>query len=89
MRERLGALRNLPPFMRIVWETSRPLTIAQGVLRLGRALLPVVVLYIGKLIIDEVVDLAQRRGAGDYGRITGLDRARVRLRSSPTSCRAW
>jgi len=41
MRERLGALRNLPPFMRIVWETSRPLTIAQGVLRLGRALLPV------------------------------------------------
>src|SRR5687768_4254287 len=58
-RERLGALRNLPPFIRLVWETSPALTLAQGVLRLFRALLPVVVLYVGKLIIDEVVALAQ------------------------------
>ena len=51
-RERIGALKNLPPFMRLVWDTSRPLTIAQAVLRLARALIPVAVLYIGKLIID-------------------------------------
>jgi len=57
-RERIGALKNLPPFMRLVWDTSRPLTIAQAVLRLARALIPVAVLYIGKLIIDEVVALA-------------------------------
>jgi len=44
--------------MRLVWDTSRPLTIAQAVLRLARALIPVAVLYIGKLIIDEVVALA-------------------------------
>jgi ATP-binding cassette subfamily B protein len=64
-RERLGALRNLPPFVRLVWETSPGLTMAQGVLRLFRALLPVVILYVGKLIIDEVVALAQSARPGE------------------------
>ncbi|HET7731406.1 MAG TPA: ABC transporter ATP-binding protein, partial [Usitatibacter sp.] len=64
-RERFGALKNLPPFMRLVWETSPGLTIAQGLLRLFRALLPVAILYVGKLIIDEVVALAQRPGGFD------------------------
>ena len=58
LRERLGALKNLPPFIRLVWQTSPVLTLVQGVLRLGRALLPVITLYVGKLIIDEVVRLA-------------------------------
>jgi hypothetical protein len=58
-RERLGALRNVPPFLTLVWQTSPALTIAEVVLRLLRALLPVVTLYIGKLIIDEVVGLAR------------------------------
>ncbi|MEP7063911.1 MAG: ABC transporter ATP-binding protein, partial [Betaproteobacteria bacterium] len=57
LRERVGALRNLPPFLRMVWRTSPPLALATGVLRLGRALLPVASLYVGKLIIDEVVRL--------------------------------
>ena len=57
-RERLGALRNLPPFLRLVWETSPSLTIAQAVLRFARALLPVAALYVAKLIIDAVVGLA-------------------------------
>lgn len=64
-RERLGALRNLPPFIRLVWETSPGLTIAQGLVRLLRALLPVVMLYVGKLIIDEVVALAQSPRPGE------------------------
>lgn len=64
-RERLGALRNLPPFIRLVWETSPGLTIAQGLVRLFRALLPVVMLYVGKLIIDEVVALAQAPRPGE------------------------
>ena len=72
MRERLGALRNLPPFMRLVWETSRPLTVAQGVLRLLRALLPVIVLYVGKLIIDEVVALAAAHDTTHLERIFTL-----------------
>ena len=63
LRERVGALRNVPPFLRLVWQTSRPLTLAQCALRLLRAVLPVAALYVGKLIIDEVVALAQTAGA--------------------------
>jgi ATP-binding cassette subfamily B protein len=59
LRERVGALRNLWPFVAMVWRTSPQLTAASIVLRLLRALLPVVALYIGKLIIDDVVLLVQ------------------------------
>ena len=59
MRERLGALRNLAPFLKLVWHTNRWLMLSQMLLRLVRALLPVVTLYVGKLIIDDVVMLAQ------------------------------
>jgi ATP-binding cassette subfamily B protein len=55
LRERFGALRNLPPFLRLIWRTSRSLTALDLALRLVRALLPVLTLYVGKLIIDEVV----------------------------------
>lgn len=61
LKERVGALKNLPPFLREIWATSRPLTIASLGLRLIRALLPIVTLYVGKLIIDEAVRLV---GAG-------------------------
>lgn len=56
--ERFGALRNVPPFLRLIWKTSRALTAGDLLLRLVRALLPVATLYVGKLIIDEVVRLA-------------------------------
>ena len=59
LRERVGALRNLPPFIALVWQTSPPLAIGECVLRLARALLPVATLYVGKLIIDEVIVLAR------------------------------
>ncbi len=63
LRERFGALRNLPPLFRLVWATSPWMTAGNVVLRLIRAVLPVAMLYVGKLIIDEVVLVA---GAG-YG----------------------
>ena len=56
--ERFGALRNLPPFLKLVWRTSRGLTAADLACRLARAFLPVATLFVGKLIIDEVVGLA-------------------------------
>ena len=59
MKERVGALRNLRPFLVMVWRTSPQLTAASLVLRLVRALLPVATLYVGKLIIDDVVRLVQ------------------------------
>jgi len=63
MRERFGALRNLRPFLKLVWGTSPRLTAGDLTLRLIRALLPVATLYVGKLIIDEVIRLAGTHGA--------------------------
>ena len=57
-KERVGALKNLRPFIAMVWNTSPHLAAASLVLRLVRALLPVATLFVGKLIIDEVVRLA-------------------------------
>jgi ATP-binding cassette subfamily B protein len=59
LRERFGALRNLPPFLRLIWRTSPWMTAGTLGLRLLRALLPIATLYVGKLIIDEVIRLAQ------------------------------
>ncbi|CAN7630339.1 ABC transporter ATP-binding protein/permease [Phyllobacterium sp. LjRoot231] len=58
-KERFGALKNLWPFLLMVWRTSPHLTAASLVLRLARALLPVATLFVGKLIIDDVVLLVQ------------------------------
>src|SRR5687768_8290556 len=63
LRERFGALRNIPPFVALIWKTSRTLTTATLVLRFVRALLPVATLFVGKLIIDEVVLRATTPGA--------------------------
>jgi len=57
MRERFSAMRNIAPFMREIWTTSKPMTLASISVRLIRAFLPIVMLYIGKLIIDEAVRL--------------------------------
>ena len=57
LRQRFGAMRNLPPFLREIWASSPWLTTASLALRLVRALMPVATLYVGKLIIDEAVRL--------------------------------
>ena len=59
LAERFGALANLRPFLAMVWATSPVLTGVSLALRLVRALVPVVALFIGKLIIDEVVLISQ------------------------------
>jgi ATP-binding cassette subfamily B protein len=79
LRERFGALRTLRPFLAMVWQTSPTLTSTLVLLRLARALLPVVALYIAKLIIDDVVALVQLpdrpttlQGWLSGGRLNGL-----------------
>lgn len=56
-RERFSAMRNVPPFLREIWATSKPLTFAAIGIRLIRAFLPIATLYVGKLIIDEAIRL--------------------------------
>jgi ATP-binding cassette, subfamily B, bacterial len=68
MRERFIALRHVPPFLKLVWDTSPTITTGIMLLRLVRALFPVATLYVGKLIIDEVVRLAGApRGPATFG----------------------
>jgi ATP-binding cassette subfamily B protein len=64
LRERVGALRHLPALFRLVWRASPALTAASLGLRLTRSALPILVLYVGKLIIDEVVAQAQLASPG-------------------------
>lgn len=57
LRQRFAAMRNIKPFLREIWATSKPLTLASISLRLVRAFLPIATLYVGKLIIDEAIRL--------------------------------
>ncbi|WP_127751883.1 ABC transporter ATP-binding protein [Devosia sp. 1566] len=57
-RERMRNLRHLGRLLAQIWRTSRFLTAASIGLRLVAAVQPVAMLYVGKLIIDEVVRLS-------------------------------
>ena len=62
-QERLSALRNMPPVLKIVWD-SGPVVVVMGfVFRLFAALLPVLLLYVSKLIIDTIVQVLRTHGA--------------------------
>jgi len=54
-RERLSALRNVPSVLKIVWDSGPAVVVFGLVSRLLAALLPVVLLWITKLIIDGIV----------------------------------
>ncbi len=58
-KQRLEALRNLPRFFKLVWRTSPGLMAFDVVLRLVRSAIPVSVLFIAKLIIDQVVGMVR------------------------------
>jgi ATP-binding cassette subfamily B protein len=64
-RERLHALRNIPPLLSMVWQTSPTLSLFTVALRCIAALIPIATLYISKRIIDLVVK-AIRGGAIDH-----------------------
>lgn len=51
----LATLKHLKRFFAQVWRTSAPLTVASIALRVLAAVQPLLLLYVGKLIIDEVV----------------------------------
>jgi ATP-binding cassette subfamily B protein len=69
-RERVDALRYVPQLLALVWDTHRGFTLAMALLRLVRAFVPIVTLWIGKLIIDGVV--AAQRNGGTWRSIAGL-----------------
>jgi ATP-binding cassette, subfamily B, bacterial len=71
LSERMRAMRNLPPFLRMVWETHRGYVAGIAALRLLRAFVPLATLWVGKLIVDEIV-AAMGTGAPDWDRLALL-----------------
>jgi ATP-binding cassette subfamily B protein len=59
LRRALGVFGYSRRALALVWTTSRPLTIALGVLTLIGGVLPAVIAYIGQLIVDGVVAASQ------------------------------
>jgi len=73
--ERLQALKYVPPLLKLVYETHRGYTAAILVLRVVRSLVPLAVLWIGKLIIDGVIAAVRVRAGGgviDWWHLGGL-----------------
>ena len=77
--ERLQALKYVAPLLRMVYQTHRGYTIAIVVLRIVRGVIPLGVLWVGKLIIDGVVGAIQVVGQGHpvpwgaLGTLVGLE----------------
>lgn len=66
-KERLEAIKNIPAFFKLIWQTSRWMTISSFALRIIRSALPLSLLYIGKLIIDQIISIAQKHtGSTEY-----------------------
>ena len=55
--EQFDSLRNVPRFFKMIWTVSPGLTLWNIVLRLVQSAVPLLMLYVGKEIVDEVVPL--------------------------------
>jgi ATP-binding cassette subfamily B protein len=61
LKDRFQALQYLPPFFKEIWHTQPWMTAGNIGLRLIRSAIPFLTLYVGKLIIDEVVQLINNK----------------------------
>ncbi|MFK7775753.1 MAG: ABC transporter ATP-binding protein, partial [Saprospiraceae bacterium] len=57
LKTQFSALKNLPEFFKLVWETNKSMTIGNILLRVVKASIPLLILYVGKEIIDEIIRL--------------------------------
>src|SRR4051794_16646977 len=72
-RERVRALKHLPRLLALVWRTEPRYVVGILLLRIARAGVPVAVLWVGKLIVDEVVRAVTHGAAGaDWRRLALL-----------------
>src|SRR5271165_1468764 len=65
-RERFRAMRNIPPLLKMVWDTSPLLAVITVVSRLIMALMSVAQLWVAKLIIDQVVRTVSGRSSDTH-----------------------
>ena len=65
IKDQFSALKNLPRFFKMIWETSKSMTLGNIALRLIKSALPLAMLYVGKEIIDEIITIINNDGVGD------------------------
>ena len=56
-KEQFVALKNLPPFFKMIWDTHKGMSIGNALLRLCKSAIPLAILWVGKEIVDEVIRL--------------------------------
>jgi len=72
LKERFSALNNLPRFFKLVWQASPSLTITNAVLRIIRSAIPAAILYVAKLIIDQIVELSNGSNSSSHNHLWQL-----------------
>jgi ATP-binding cassette subfamily B protein len=61
-KTRLGAVKNIPPVLKLVWRSGPGIVAASLALRISASLIPVGLLWIAKLLIDQVVAAIRHPG---------------------------
>jgi ATP-binding cassette subfamily B protein len=64
-----SSLKHIPAFLKLVWETNKKMATANVSLRLVKSLMPLMMLWVGKEIIDEVLLLIENSGAMSSDRL--------------------
>jgi ATP-binding cassette subfamily B protein len=72
LRQRIAALSNLPVFFKLAWQSSPSKTFWSFILRILRSAMPVALLYVGKLIVDEVILLNRNPAVQDHSHLWQL-----------------
>ncbi len=62
-QERMSALRNLPPVLKMVWVSGPSVVVAGILFRILVAIQPLAILYVSKLIIDGIVGVVSHHQA--------------------------
>jgi ATP-binding cassette, subfamily B, bacterial len=62
-RERIAALKNFPPVLRMVWEAAPKVIVCSLACRVIAALLPLAVLVVTRVIINDIFNLTTHRNA--------------------------
>jgi ATP-binding cassette subfamily B protein len=72
LKERVSALRNIPAFLSLIWHTNPAMAAGNIGIRIIRAAIPLAMLQVARLIIDEVVMLTQHPGEYSHSHLLML-----------------
>ena len=74
-----SSLKHLPPFLKLIWHTHPAMTAANLALRILKSLMPLGLLLVGKLIVDEVIHLIDLGITGNSNHLWWLVAAEAAL----------